>query len=237
MKNYFSLSIIIPAYNEEEAIEKSLLKNHSVLSGFKLDYEVIVVDDGSTDKTKEIAEKVVAKIPKFKLYSKIHEGIGGTIRKGIEQACKDYVIFVVVDSPLTHKILENFINNVHKADILTGYRIERKGYSWRMRLNSNIFHFLISFLFNMSLIDYVWIHMYPRKMFENDVKIEYKGIFMLAEVLIKANAKGYTFYEFPVEMGERKTGKATAASYKAAFITLFDLIDFFIKLKILNQYK
>ena len=168
----------------------------------------------------------------IKYFKKKNEGFGSAIRKGIELAVKKFVMFVPVDSPLTEDIMQSFYENIDKADILVGYRIEKKGYSWRMKLNSRIFHVLVSKLFNMKLKDYNWIHLYRREIF-NEIIIQYNGIFMLAEVLIKGKQKGYTITEFPVEMIKRSGGVATAGSFKAALQTARDLFSFFI----ITRYK
>ncbi|MBL7892783.1 MAG: glycosyltransferase family 2 protein [Bacteroidia bacterium] len=230
IKNQHSLSLIIPAYNEEESIEAAVLVNIEVLQRAEIEFEIIIIDDGSKDKTKGIIEEKFAGKPNLIFFSKPNGGFGSAVRKGIELSSRDYVMFVPVDSPLNENTLSSFLMHANKADIIVSYRMERKGYSNRMKVNSSIYHKLISFLFGLSLKDYNWIHLYNRKIFDK-ITIENGRIFMLAEVLIKAKRLGYTFYEFPIEMEERTSGDRTAASYKAALQTFFDTIRFFFKRK------
>jgi len=228
MSNKYSLSLIVPAYNEEEGIESAINSNLETLRKASLDFEIIIIDDGSLDDTKQIIEQHFADLPEVKFNSKTNGGFGSAIRKGIELAQKDHIIFAPVDSPLSPATIKAFLSNIGQADILVSYRRERKGYNWGMKLNSKFYNFLVSLMFNFSLKDFNWIHMYPRKMFDNDINIEYDGVFMPAEVLIKAHKKGYSFHEFPVDMEKRTTGKATAQSFTAIFRTVRDLITFFI---------
>jgi len=231
MRETHSLSVIIPAYNEEVGIKHAVMTNIDVLNKFQLDLEVIIVNDGSFDSTDSIVRENFLNIPHIKYHDKKkNSGFGAAMRTGIELSSKEQVMFVPVDSPLTDEIMQKFYDHINKADILVGYRTERKGYTYRMRLNSWLFHGLVSTLFRMNLKDYNWIHLYRRKIFDG-INIEYNGIFMLAEVLIKAKRKGFTIIEFPVEMIKRSGGVATAGSWKAAFQTAGDLFSFYFKKK------
>lgn len=232
MSSSSSLSLIIPAYNEEKDIIKAIDQNIEILKAYNIDFEIIVVNDGSIDNTRSLIENRSYDQNTVKLFSKENGGFGSAIKKGIELSDKEYIIFVPVDSPLTTDVSKKFIESLGKADILVSYRIRREGYTKRMKANSVFFHFFISKLFSIDLHDYTWIHVYKRSIFENGITIEYPGIFMLPEVLIKAKDMNLSFYEFPVAMSIRENGIATAASYKVAFYTFRDMIDFYIKRKL-----
>ena len=137
-----SLSVIIPAYNEEQYVKESVLINLDILRTSNLDYEVIIVDDGSSDTTADIIKEYFSDIPKVKTFVKDqNEGFGGAVRFGIRKTSKDYILVVPVDSPLTENVFNHFIQNIGKGDILLGYRIEKKGYTLRMKFNSVVYHF------------------------------------------------------------------------------------------------
>ena len=134
------------------------------------------------------------------------------------------------DSPLTPELYRAFSTHAPKADVLVSYRQKRIGYTPLMLFNSWLYHFTISVLFGMRLRDYNWIHLYHRKIFtEGKISIEYKGIFMLAEILIKAKRKDFTFYEFEVQQTQRLTGIATASKPSAMLCTFFDVVSFRLK--------
>jgi len=223
-----SLSVVIPAYNEEQYVKESVEINLDILQNSTVDYEVIIVDDGSSDATADIIKQHFSSSHNVKIFVKNrNEGFGGAVRFGIKKASKDYILVVPVDSPLTKDVFNQFIQNIGKGDILLGYRIEKKGYTFRMKLNSVVYHFLISTLFNLKLRDHNWMHLYPSKLFKEDkVSISSKGIFMLAEVLVRAKRLGYTFYEFPVDHQIRTTGVATASTFSAGLRTLAELFKF-----------
>jgi len=224
----FSVSVIIPAYNEEAIIQSAVKSALDILAASDADFEIIVVNDGSRDKTGQILDTAFAHAQEIQIYHKpINEGFGSAIRTGVKRAKKDYIFCVPADSPLTMDLYTAFSSHATRADILVSYRRVKLGYSFRRHLNSYVYHKLVSVLFSMNLKDYNWIHMYHRKIFEEGkIEIEYNGIFMLAEILIKANRAGFSFYEFEVEQKERLTGIATASKFTAILKTLGEIISF-----------
>ncbi len=227
----YSLSVIIPAYNEENDIVESVQANITTLNEFNINYEIIIVNDGSTDNSLSLVESVFFNNKNVKTVSKTqNQGFGSAVKTGIQYCRKTHIIVVPVDSPLSINIYKCFHSHIGDADILVSYRKERKGYSLRMRFNSVFFHFLISNLFKLKLKDYNWIHLYSNIIFqEQKIEIKSNGIFMLAEILIKSFWAKYTFFEFPVDHSERQNGIPTAASYNVALVTAYDTIIFYIK--------
>ncbi|HXH19084.1 MAG TPA: hypothetical protein VNJ07_08360, partial [Chitinophagales bacterium] len=149
-------------------------------------------------------------------------------KTGIEAATKEFILCIPADSPLTPEVLKAFIGAAGKADIIVSYRLERVGYSTRMKLNSKVFHFLVRTLFDIKLRDFNWIHMYHRRIFgDSGVKLKSKTLFMLAEVLISAKRKGFSFHEIPVHQTQRLTGIATASKLVTVIKTLRDIIAFY----------
>jgi glycosyltransferase involved in cell wall biosynthesis len=224
-----SLSVIIPVYNEEKSLLDSVLTTLSVLDSGPLDYELIIVNDGSTDDSKEIINLNFEDHKKITIHHKqTNGGFGSAVKAGIQLASKENILIIPVDSPLSNETFKSFYLNINKADIIVGCRTSRKGYSLRMKLNSIIFHWLVSKMFAMKLKDYNWIHLYKTRIFKsNDIQIESNGIFMLAEVLIKAKRMNFTFFEISVEHNERIYGIPTASGFMTSLKTAKDLFSFF----------
>jgi len=228
-----SFSIIIPAYNEEAIIKKAIEEALDVLNRNQANYEIIVVNDGSTDQTKTIVDTHFSNNPNITLHHKPqNQGFGSAVRTGIQLAKQQYLLCVPADSPLSNDMYTAFAACCHQADIIVGYRVKRVGYSPRMQLNSWVYHHLISKMFGMQLRDYNWVHLYNRKIFDpGKVIIESNGIFMLAEVLIKAKLNGFTFHEIEVEQRERLTGIATAAKLSSIVKTIVEMTFFRLRIK------
>jgi undecaprenyl-phosphate 4-deoxy-4-formamido-L-arabinose transferase len=228
MSTRFSVSVIMPIYNEEEIVVNAMFQTYEALQNSHCDFELIVVDDGSIDNSVALIMNFVEQKINCKLIKKqSNEGFGAAVRAGFSIAQKEYLLCVPADSPMDEKTLKLFVEHYKKADVLVSYREERLGYTVWMRLNSAVFHHLITWLFGMKLKDYNWIHLYHRKIFEQgQIHIEYDGIFMLAEILIKAKRKGFTVFEFPVQQRQRLTGIASASKLVNVLKTTRDVFKF-----------
>jgi len=225
----FSVSVVTPVFNEEEIIESAIKTNLLLLKQFNCDFEVVIVNDCSTDGSAMIIDRCFSNSAEIKIVHKpANEGFGGAVKSGIAVASKDYILCVPADSPLTSEVLEVFIKAAGKADIVVSYRLERLGYTWRMKVNSKVFHFLVSKLFDIQFRDFNWIHMYSRRIFSiGGIEIRSKGLFMLAEVLIAAKRKGFSFYEIPVQQTQRATGIATASKLSTLINTLREIAVYY----------
>jgi glycosyltransferase involved in cell wall biosynthesis len=223
-----SISVIMPVYNEEEIVEGAILKNIRVLKNAGLTFEIIIVNDGSSDRSRDVIEHVAGKLDCVSvLHHKRNLGLGGAIRSGLERCSLDVVTVVPADSPLTQELMEGFYRFMPLADVVVAYRRVRLGYSKMMKLNSMVFHMLVTVLFGMQLKDYNWVHLYPRNLFtEGNVTVTYSGLFALAEILIKAKWAGCTFVEFEVEQQQRLTGTASASKIINVLRTLRDVVHF-----------
>lgn len=224
-----SLSLIIPVFNEEQAIIPAIESNINALNQLLTTFEIIIVNDGSFDNSQTVINSFIKdKINIINIEKDINEGIGSAIRTGIEHAKYDYVFPVPADCPLNEDTLNLFLSKLGNSDVIVGYRPERVGYSLRMKLNSYLFHAIISFLFSVNLKDYNWIHLYKRKIFIQDgIKITSNGIVMLAEVLIKSLRKGLSVTEIEIAQRERLTGEATASKFFILLKTFREIISLY----------
>jgi dolichol-phosphate mannosyltransferase len=225
-------SIVMPVYNEEAIVVSSVNKNLELLTQSGESFEIIIINDGSTDGTQELIENNFTHQSNMVIYNlEQNLGFGGAVRAGINISKGEYIWCIPADSPLTEEVFKAFTSHIGQAEVLVSYRKERLGYTWWMLLNSFVYHWLISIMFSMKLKDYNWIHLYHRSIFEKGrIKIEYNGIFMLAEILIKARNKGFSFIEFEVEQTQRLTGIATASKFINILKTFSNLITFKLKI-------
>ncbi|MFN8316693.1 MAG: glycosyltransferase family 2 protein [Chitinophagales bacterium] len=228
MTHLFSVSVIVPVYNEEDSIAQSVLRNINVLEASQCDYEIIVVNDGSNDKSLSILEQFFAKEECVKIvHSSTNGGFGKAVRKGIEIASKEYMLCVPADSPLTEAIFAKFMANANSYDMIASYRKERLGYSWRMKLNSIVYRWLVIAIFDVRVRDFNWIHLYKRSIFlDPTFTLQSNGIFFLAEVIIQCNRRHYLIGEFEVEQEMRLTGIATASKLSSILKTIRELLHF-----------
>jgi len=222
---------VVPAFNEQGSIESALSELISTFHLLGIDWEIIVVDDGSVDQTVEFA-KQFSRNPGFKLVQhKTNQGIGAAFRSGVMAASNDFVILVPVDNPLSVDDLMTYIPPMKNCDIVVGVRTERVGYKWYTRWMSWVYNrILIPNLFNIGISDVNWIQAYRREIFHSGlIQIECNGVFFLVEMLVKAKRNRLIVAEVPANMTKRLHGKGTVTKISAICRTFFDMIRFFVK--------
>lgn len=123
------LSIVIPAYNEEKNIRSGVLEQVSnYLRQQKYTWEVLIVDDGSKDRTVEFSEEFCKNHPGFRVLKEPHRGKGGTVVAGILAASGEYILFTDTDQSTPLNQVEKFIPKFEEGyDIVIGSRSGRKG--------------------------------------------------------------------------------------------------------------
>lgn len=226
MNGSFSLSIVIPAYNEEEIILSSVQQTLDAVQAAVADFEIIIVDDCSVDSTKALIEAYMVKWPHTRLVCNAQNGgFGAAVWTGLQAATKEYVLCVPVDSPMDAETLAPFLAAAPTTDVVASYRVKRVGYTLRMRFNSWAYHVLIGLVFRLKLKDYNWIHLYRRAIFDK-VRYQSKGIFMMAEVLVEAHKHGYRIAEIPVDQKQRMTGIATSTKLSTILFVLEEMYGY-----------
>ena len=122
------LSVILPAYDEEARIVPSLEKRHEYLEKQDYGYEVLVVNDGSTDKTKELVQEKIKDWPHFKLIdNKVNKGKGGVVKQGMLEASGKWRLFMDVDESVTINEIERLWPYTHDYEIVIGSRYTEGG--------------------------------------------------------------------------------------------------------------
>jgi dolichol-phosphate mannosyltransferase len=217
------LSILVPAYNEAETLDAALRELVAAAEAVCRDFEIVVVDDGSTDGTGELLDRLAAQLPAVRpLHHEHNRGIGGGITTAAQHARCSQAIICPVDSPLSAEQIRVFLAAASAEVVVVGYRPRRLGYQPWQQLGSAVYSGLARQLLNLHLRDINWIHLYPTALFQQ-VEIQFGGIVYLAEVLAKARRLGYGFVEVESPMVARIKGVATISKPAAIWHTFWDL--------------
>lgn len=149
------LSVVIPAYNEEKNIEKGVLAQvRNYLEDQKINYEVIVVDDGSSDASVELIKKYISSFKNFHLIQNKHRGKAMTILTGMEKAVGEIVLFTDMDQATPINQLEKFMPKFEKGyDLVIGSRTGRKGAPIIRRLSAIGFSILRTIILGLPFKD------------------------------------------------------------------------------------
>ena len=219
-----ALSVIVPAFNEEALLAEAVRRLRRALDVLKVPAEVILVNDGSRDRTAAIADELARELEGVTACHQPNQGIGGAFRTGATRARGDYLILWPADMPAEPADLAPFVEQFGQADVIVGVRRARIGYNPLMRLNARIYPKLVGRLFGLRLRDVNWIHAYRREQFAK-IRLTQRGIPMLVEALVRLRDLGATFVEVEVDMKARGGGVPSAARVRVMWRTLVGLIS------------
>jgi len=188
------------------------------------------VDDGSTDGTGELADRLAAGNPQVRaVHHDRNQGIGAAFRTAIRQANGEWMILIPADLALHPDELRYYLAAASQADIVVGLRSDRSDYTALRKLVSWTNIQLIRRLFGMPLRQYQYISMYRLEVLR-EIEIEYwRSAFFLAEVLIKARDRGYRLVEVEIRYAPRVSGKPTGAKLILIVRTVYDMFHFWIR--------
>lgn len=211
LKTKQSLSVILPAYNEEAAIAETVHAVIDTLSQWVQDFEVIVVNDGSKDATPTIVEAIAATNPCVRLISHpVNQGYGATLVTGFEAVTKDLAFFMDSDGQFDIYDLERFFPFIDEYDAVLGYRIDRQD-TWMRKLNAWGWKMLVRMVFGLRVRDVDCAFKLYRADFFHTHRLETRGAMINTEILYKFTRTGYTCTQLGVRHLPRKGGRATGA--------------------------
>ncbi len=213
------LSIIIPCYNEKDTILQVLERVEKV----PIDKEIIIVDDGSKDGTRDILTKLKKEKPEYKIiFHERNKGKGGAIKTGVEHAEGDYVI--IQDADLEYfpedypRLLEPILQG--KAKVVFGSRLLEKSNpkgSLAYYLGRYSINWIVNLLFGVHLTDsYTCYKVFPRELIKN-FNIESRGFELEAELTSKTLLSGEKIYEVPIRYAPRTIKEGKKINWKDWF--------------------
>jgi glycosyltransferase involved in cell wall biosynthesis len=220
-----ALSVVLPAYNEQALLDSCVRQLHATLAALGMAAEIILVDDGSRDRTPEIADTLARELPGVVAIHQPNQGIGGAFRTGAARAQGEYLILWPADMPAEPADLAPYVAQFGRADVIVGVRRQRVGYNPIMSFNAWLYPRLVALLFGLELRDVNWIHAYRRTLFRQ-ITLTQRGIPMLVEALVLLRDLGATFVEVDVVMKLRLGGVASASRVKVMWRTLTGVFSF-----------
>jgi glycosyltransferase involved in cell wall biosynthesis len=233
MSKKYSISVILPAYNEGENIERIIKNSFSFLCRqdvFK-EYEIIVVDDHSIDNTAEILRNLTNKIATLKVVTHFENlGYGKALMTGVKNSRYSLLLFMDADGQFKIESINNLIKYISNYDIITGYRCKRKDPFFRIALGK-IYTSLVSVLLGLNFKDInCGFKLFKKEVMQSHYRFN-RGLFYTG-VFLDAKSKGFRVKEIPVEHFPRLNGKQTGASPKVLSNAAVDIIKLiFLRLR------
>lgn len=227
------VSVFFPSFNEEGNIETTVKKAVEILQEHHLEYEIIIVNDGSTDHTQSVAERLASENSKIRVINHPKNlGYGEALKSGFYNAKYDTVVYTDGDGQFDFSQVSKFLEKIEDFDLVIGYRIKRQdsffrrlfGKGWKLTL-------LASFGLTLKDVD-CGFKMLKRKVLETIPHLEsQRGAMINAELAIKAKKYGFKVTQVGVNHYPRISGKPTGASIKVIVKSYLDLLRLWWKLK------
>lgn len=206
-----SLSAVLPAHNEEAVIASTVNNVLATLATWMQDFEVIVVDDGSRDRTGAILDEIATTNAHLKvIHHAVNQGYGAALVSGFEASCKDLVFFMDADGQFNIQDLKGFFPLLDNYDAVLGYRIKRQD-TWMRKLNALGWKCLVRLVFGVRVRDVDCAFKLYDGRFFREHRLETRGAMINTEILYKFVRAGYSYTEVGVHHLPRKAGKATGA--------------------------
>ncbi|MGE5582611.1 MAG: glycosyltransferase family 2 protein [Bacillota bacterium] len=228
------ISLFFPAYNEEDNVGGTIEKSLAVLEPLHCEYEIIIVDDGSKDRTAEIVAKYSARNPRVVLVR--HQknlGYGGALQTGFRSCRYGLIFFSDCDLQFDLGELASFLAKMeqdHTVDAVIGYRIHRADPLIR-RLNAYGWKIWGRALFGLKVKDVdCAFKLFKREVIQN-IEIESSGALISTELLAKIKKTGFKIVESGVHHYPRKAGSQTGAKLSVIVKAFYESFKLYGKIK------
>lgn len=234
-----NISVFFPCFNEEGSISSTVEKAVRVLEGLGLEYEITIVDDGSKDKTLEIADRLTKKNSKIKvIHHEKNLGYGEALKSGFYNAKYDIIVYTDGDGQFDFSEVTKFLekmfspDGVKDYDLVLGYRIKRQDPFFRILFKKGWKASLFTF-FGLTFKDVdCGFKMIRKKVLERIPHLQSRrGAMINAELAIKTKKYGFKIAQVGVNHYPRLSGKPTGASPKVVIGSYLDLLRLWWKLK------
>ena len=217
---------MIPVFNEEENIEHAVAWAVDALERHCREYEVIVVDDASTDRSPELVARIAGANPNVKLYR--HEAnrkLGASLRTGFAAASKELVLYMDADLPFDPDEVGRAIRalEITRSDMVAGYRHDRTAEGFLRTVYSYVYNFLIGLLFGWPHRDINFSFKLMRRELLDAIELRSEGSLIDAELIVKAKNLGFLIQQLGLDYFPRTRGKSTLSSASVIFKILAEL--------------
>ena len=224
------LTVFIPAYNEVGNLSRCVQAVLAQMDSMGVSVEILIVDDASRDGSGALADQLADQEPRLRaVHHPANLGIGGAFKTALQHARGEWLILIPADLAIEPSELTRYLSAAPQADVVVGLRSDLSDYNLPRKLVHQLNIFLLRSLFGTPLRQFQYISMYRLEVLRR-MEVEYwRSAFFLAEILIKAHVLGYRLVEVEVLYAPRITGRATGAKLRLVFLTVWDLLRFWLR--------
>ncbi|MCA0447816.1 MAG: glycosyltransferase family 2 protein [Bacteroidetes bacterium] len=221
-----SLSLIVLCYNDSQSLPGLVLEWLPVLHELFPVYEIILVNDGSLDKTGSVCDHLVEKHPQVKVvHHPKNRGVGAGMATGMAHSSFDWIAYTDGDAQYVAEDLKVLAPLLSQWDVISGHRVNRADPKIRTVV-SGVYNYLVRHLFQVSFRDVnSGLKIYSRKVIDEIGQPISRGPFYDAEMMVKSVRKDFKVIETPISHRPRKYGQQQGASLKSIMRTFRSLLN------------
>lgn len=231
MKKLSSLSIFFPCFNEEKNVPLFVEEALKLLPQIAKKYEIIIVNDGSTDHTLSVAKKLKKEHAEIQIVNHAkNRGYGASLKSGFETSQYEWVFFTDGDLQFSLDQIKEFLPFTDKSEVIIGYRKTRADGALRMTI-AKMYKLFVDVLFRLHVKDIDCAFKLFSKRVLNLVELESEGAFISAELLYKLKKKKIRFKQLPVDHYQRRFGSPTGNSVKVIIKACKESLRLYLHMK------
>ncbi len=221
----YSISFVLPMYNEEENIEDAVRTLMFLGGQISDDFEIVIVDDASTDGCADTVEELSKADGRIKLYRlRSNTKFGGAFAEGFKRASKDVIMYMDSDMPVSEEDIKASLPLIGNADIVTGYSRVKKGDTLKRKIISGGYNLLVQALFGLHIRDINSGYKVVRRDLVRDIKFISRSPFADVELFLHARKKRGRVKQYPLVFKSRSGGKSHIARFPVILATFRDMI-------------
>lgn len=225
MNKDLSLSFVLPMYNESENILITVETICTIAEELTNDYEIVIVDDASTDNSVEIVQAISSTNMAVKFFRlDKNTKFGGAFAKGFKSATKDVIVYMDSDLPVGIDDIKASVPFVRENDIVTGYSKVKKGDTVKRKIISGIYNVMVQTLFGLNVRDINSGYKVVKKRVIDDLDFISKSPFIDVELFIHAKKHNFKVKQYPLIFISRTGGKSHIARIPVILATFLDMI-------------
>jgi len=226
-QRHISLSLVMPGLNEEENIQQAVRRAAIALERLTDEFEIIVINDGSTDRTGALADAIAARDRRVRvLHNERNMNYAVSLCRGMNAARGDWILHDGMDLPLDPEDIGKFIPYFDDADVVIARRFSRSAHSRWRKLTSWTNNLLLRVFFAPKTSDLNFVQFYRRSFVQSLNIISTSPAFVTPEIILRAEKTGKRVCEVTVEFRKREVGKAHFGRFHDIVWTLRDLLRF-----------